>query len=354
MSDHDERNPPDDDEKKERKYVDCADYVASFTPPDYLIDRLLRTGNVYALTAMTGHMKTAWATLAALSVACGVPFGGLEVQKCPVLLLSGENDDDQKARTIATMSEYGLAPEPGYFRVLSGPEAIGILKDDIPRETKALGKFGLVVADTSISYFGGDEENSNVEMQAHAAMFRELGVNLGGATVLVLCHPTKAPGKDNLLPRGGGSFLAEIDGNLTLWKKGELVTLSWQGKFRGSTFEPMEYQVKPVVLDGYKDSKGRPVHSVVIRPLSEAEFTQVQRQEWTDENKVLYELLRHADSSISDICKECNWVGPTGVPNKAKVHSIFMELFAQGLAEKLRTGKWALTIKGRKEAESID
>jgi hypothetical protein len=37
----------------------------------------------------------------------------------------------------------------------------------------------------------------------------------GGPCVLVACHPPKNAGDDNLLPRGGGAFIAEMDGNLT-------------------------------------------------------------------------------------------------------------------------------------------
>ena len=38
----------------------------------------------------------------------------------------------------------------------------------------------------------------------------------GGPCVLVLCHPIKHVSEpEQLLPRGGGAFLAEVDGNLT-------------------------------------------------------------------------------------------------------------------------------------------
>jgi hypothetical protein len=40
----------------------------------------------------------------------------------------------------------------------------------------------------------------------------------GGPTVLVTCHPVKNPNPENLLPRGGGSFVAEMDGNLVCLK----------------------------------------------------------------------------------------------------------------------------------------
>jgi len=47
----------------------------------------------------------------------------------------------------------------------------------------------------------------------------------GGPTVLVLCHPTKNATADNLIPRGGGSFIAEIDGNLCARKSDSAVEL---------------------------------------------------------------------------------------------------------------------------------
>jgi len=341
-----------DREEHARQYVPLSRYIASFEPPDYLVDGVLVTGRVYALTAMTGHLKTAIATYLGLSVASANSFAGLETRKSRVLYLSGENDEDQKARVISTMSEFGFAPEDDHFTVLAGAEAIGILKDEIPVETAALGKIGLVIVDTSIAYFGGEDENGSVDMKAHASMFRELSVNLGGATVLILCHPTKNPGKDNLLPRGSGGFLNEIDGNLTLWRVGEMVTLHWQGKFRGANFEPLTFKMKLVTLDGYRDSKGRPINSVVVLPLSEGEITRLSVQTWEDENQVLYEMLRFPTQSMADIAKELNWLTPEGKPLKSKVHRIIMELADDKLVIMERK-KWLLTEKGRETAKAL-
>jgi len=345
-------NGHDKAEERLRQYLPLSRYVASFEPPDYLVDGILVTGRVYALTAMTGHLKTAIATYLGLAVASSSPFAGLEVKKSRVLYLSGENNEDQKARIISTMSEFGFAPADDYFTVLAGAEAIGILKDEIPAETTALGKIGLVIVDTSIAYFGGDDENASVDMQAHGRMFRELSVNLGGATVLILCHPTKNPGRDNLLPRGSGGFLNEIDGNLTLWRVDEMVTLHWQGKFRGANFEPLTFRMKLVTLDGYRDSKDRPINSVVVLPLNEGEIVRLSVQTWEDENQVLYEMLRFPTQSMADIAKELNWLTPEGKPLKSKVHRIVLELANDGLAKQERK-KWILTDKGADAAKKL-
>lgn len=339
-------------EEPVRVYNDFADYIRSFAPPDYLIDGILITGRVYALTAMTGHHKTSWATYAALAVSCGDPIGSVPVKRGRVLYLSGENDEDQKARVLANASEFGLAPEHGYFTVLSGADAIGILKDEIPRETTSLGKIDLVIVDTSIAYFGGGDENGNIDMKRHASMFRDLSVNLGGATVLILCHPVKGASRDNLLPRGGGAFLNEIDGNLTLWRAGERVTLHWQGKFRGPNFEPLEYQQKLVTLAGYKDSKGREIASVVIKPMSEVEIVRAAQAEWADENKVLYDLLHHPQHSMADIADCLGWKLANGEPYKSKVQRVMNELAVDKLVA-LERKKWVLTATGKKVAEKI-
>ena len=71
----------------------------------------------------------------------------------------------------------------------------------------------LLIIDTSAAYFEGDDENSNVQLGGHASGLRELSLP-GGPTTIINCHPTKNATDDNLVPRGGGAFLAEVDGNL--------------------------------------------------------------------------------------------------------------------------------------------
>lgn len=326
-------------------------YVGSFIAPDYLIDRILIKGRVYSLTAATGHLKTAWATYAALCVACGVPMAGLEVRQSKVLLLSGENDEDQKARTIATSQEFGLTPPDENFHVLSGSQGIGSLTPRIKDINEEHGPFGLIVTDTSIAYFGGEDENTNTEMQQHAEFFRDFTRMAGAPTVLILCHPTKNPTKDNLIPRGGGAFLNAVDGNLTLWKTAERATLHWQGKFRGASFEPMDFQMRMVTLNGRVDAKGKPIESVVIAPLDDAGLARMLREEWTDENKVLDEMLRCPQDSIADWARALHWVSESGLPQKSKVHNILLDLERDKLVT-LERKKWVLTAVGAKAAKA--
>jgi hypothetical protein len=49
-----------------------------------------------------------------------------------------------------------------------------------------------------------------------------------------------------LIPRGGGPFLAEVDGNLTAKPVTGGVELHWQGKIRGPDFAPTHFQLRTV------------------------------------------------------------------------------------------------------------
>jgi len=332
--------------------LDFADYVNSFESPDYLIDGLLISSRVYALTALTGHCKTAIATYMGLAVACGQKFSGRDTVAKRVLYLSGENDEDQKARTIATSTEFGLLPGIGQFRVRAGAQGIGSLIPELDIEFEENGPYGLVVVDTSAAFFGGSDEIDNVEAKHHAQFFRDISRMPGNPTVLVLCHPTKAAGKDSLLPRGGGAFLNDIDGNLTAFLQGERVTMHRLGKFRGPPFEPMDFAVKPVILKNYKDAKGRPVESVVVTPMTDYDVVKAEHAEWTDENKLMYEMLHHPNSSFTDWAEACGWRDKNGNALKSKVSRLIADLHADKLVEKERK-KWILTNAGRKAAASI-
>ena len=127
----------------------------------------------------------------------------------------------------------------------------------------------MIVVDTSAAYYEGDDENNNVQAGEHARRLRRLVRFNGGPTVLVCCHPVKNAGGDNLLPRGGGAFLNEVDGNLTSKRDDTLVELHWAGKFRGPDFAPMTFQLRSVTHERLKDSKGRPIPTVLCEPISE-------------------------------------------------------------------------------------
>src|SRR5262249_13837082 len=149
----------------------------------------------------------------------------------------------------------------------------------------------------------GDDENSNVQAGQHARRLRQLVRLEGGPTILICCHPTKNAADDNLLPRGGGAFLAEVDGNLICRKDDSAVELHWQGKFRGPDFAPLLFQLKTVTHDRLKDHKGRLIPTVIALPLSDEGSQELSAASRRDENSVLKAVAENSEASLSDLAK---------------------------------------------------
>jgi len=146
------------------------------------------------------------------------------------------------------------------------------LEEQLRAEIAGTGDDGatLIIIDTSASYFEGIDENSNPIMGAYARRLRRFTTFPGGPTVLVACHPIKNAGPDNLLPRGGGAFLAEVDGNLTATRSDTIVTLHWLGKFRGADFDPIPLELRSVTAERLTDRKGRAIRTVMAADMMAA------------------------------------------------------------------------------------
>ena len=226
-----------------------AKFVADFIPPDYLIDGLLQRRFVYSLTGPTGSGKTCVALRIAANVALGMPLANMEVEKGRVLFFAGENPVDVQMRWIKLCEEMKCDPAAMEVFFLAGASPIDNeeVRKQIDAEAAEHGPFSLLIVDTSAAYFRGDDENSNVQLGNHARMLRTFVDLPGGPTVIVTCHPTKNPDTSNLVPRGGGAFLNEVDGNLACLKEPDtmMVEVTTHGKFRGPEFIPFSFGLKP-------------------------------------------------------------------------------------------------------------
>jgi hypothetical protein len=334
--------------------MDAPTFMATFVMPDYLVDGVIQRGRLHALTSPTGHGKTAVALFLACMMARGQSLGVIDVTQGDVLFLAGENPDDLCVRLHAACQAYAIDPVTLPIYVMAGnfpisPETAETLK----RQIDATGrKFSLIIGDSLAAYFPGDDENHNVQMGGYARNWRVLTTCAGRPAVMALAHPIKAATRDNLLPRGGGAFLAEIDANLTLWADGdrETTSLHWQGKIRGADFQPITFGLVPVTINDKRDSKGRLLVSVIASLRTSEQADQSIRAAVTDENAVLEWLRRHPGISIKDIALNLGWAGMAGVPNKAKVHRLLKGLQDLKLAKFWR-GKWIITDAGKAEIQ---
>jgi hypothetical protein len=204
----------------------------------------------------------------------------------------------------------------------------------------------MIVVDTSAAYFNGDDENSNTQLGAHARNLRALTTLPGKPIVYAACHPVKNPDPSNLLPRGGGAFIAVVDGNLTL-NKGETVKLHWQGKHRGPDFDPIHFELKTVTAPSLVDSKGRPVPTVMAEALTKRESMKRADKARNDDDEVLLAIERSKGASLAGMAETLCWYTSSGDPDKGRVRRAGERLYKKKLVEAARRGGFQLTSKGR-------
>jgi AAA domain len=310
---------------------------------------------VYSLTGQTGHAKTAVALLIAQLVSSTQEFAALgvhRVEKGRVVCLVGENPDDSRMRLIGADAFRGDNPDKDRISFIPCVFNIAGMYGRIVAEVTNLGGVDLVIIDTSAAYFLGNDEISNTQMGAHARMLRTLTQLPGGPCVLVLCHPIKhTTDPTQLLPRGGGAFLAEMDGNLTIWRRDDVLVELHYNKIRGPGFEPMTFKLEKITSPKLTDKKGRLLPTVRAVLISESEEEKQAQHTRTDEDALLAALLKEPDRSIAELARACNWTLQNGEPHKSKVYR-FLEKLSKGkpkLVTKNRD-RWALTEAGKSAA----
>jgi len=334
-----------------------ADFLAGYVAPDYLLDGVLQRRFIYSLTAVTGHGKTALALLLAQAVGSADPnarFGPHAVEKGKVVYFVGENPDDVRCRTIGADSKRSDDPTQDRIHYIPGVFDIAELREKLVGKINEIGGADFVIVDTSAAYFLKDDENSNPQMGEHARLLRSLTKLPGNPCVLVLCHPIKhVTDPSQLLPRGGGAFIAEMDGNLTAWKHDDLVTLHHSpDKFRGPGFEPITFRLEKITTTNLVDSKQRLIPTVHAVAISGQEEEEQEASAERDEDLLLAQV--NGKRSVADLARACGWILPSGDPHKSKVDRVIRRLQHDRLVKPVRGRHWQLTDEGKKLLKQDD
>lgn len=325
-----------------------TDFADNHQPANWLIQGILQKGRLYACTSLTSHGKTAvWLYNAAMIHAGRNVAANLTTEHGNVLFLAGENPEDLRARMLGMKRTFNLTTLPFVF-----PQAFPMTEDEtntLLQNIKAyLPPLALIIGDTAASYFPGDDENSNVQAGQYARNLRTLTTAPGNPAVVVLSHPTKhADNPTDLLPRGGGAFLNELDGNLTLWStaKGETTTLHWHGKIRGRDFDPVQYRLKTVET-GFTDNFGNNDITILAHPIDDFEAFSHAEQSTANEDAVLKALNDDPKRSLADIARTLGWIGDDGAAEKWRVQRALHALADARLVRNFRR-KWQLTETGK-------
>ncbi|MGY4283633.1 hypothetical protein ACVWXO_002853 [Bradyrhizobium sp. LM2.7] len=338
--------------KQSIQILSSAEFVAGFVPPDYVVEGLLQRRFLYSLTGKTGAGKTAILLLISAHVGDGGAIGDRTVEKGKVLYLAGENADDVRMRWIAMAQQMGFDIDTIDVHFIPGVFKFSEMLERVRAEIVRIGEVGLIVIDTSAAFFEGDNENDNTQAGSHARRQRAFTGMPGAPCVITACHPVKNATDDNLIPRGGGAFLAEVDGNLTARASEGSVEVSTQGKFRGPDFAPFHFQLRTVTHERLKDSKGRLIPTVVASPLSEQGREEIAKAMRSREDELLVALLTPANQKASktDLARRLGWKMGSGEPYRVLVGRVLETLRKEKLIA-IKRGVVTLTEEGKKAAD---
>src|SRR5262249_13985566 len=305
-------------------------FVAGYTPPDYLIHGLLLEAFLYCLTGATGAGKTAIALRLAASVALGISFAGRKTKKRRVLYLAAENPVDIRMRWIALAQQMDFDADAIEVYFIEGVFRISKMTNTLKAEAERIGgEFGLIIVDTGPVFYEGDDENNRNQQGKHAEMLRSL-INAipGKPSVLANVHPIKNANHDNLLPAGGGNFLNQVDRNLTAAKTDSTTEVHWQGKFRGVEFASIHFLLRTVTHQTLKDSEGELIPTVVCDWISDTTKEEIAKQKLSDEDQLLAAIAADPNASQAALAIKLGWKLYNGDPNKVKAGRCIKDLKA--------------------------
>lgn len=273
---------------------DSTAFLSDLRPLEYLIDGLLPVGVAYSLTGYPGHGKTTLALQFAISVARGEMFADRETSKGRVLILAGENPYNVKWQYAAALAARNLSPADVDIHFVQGRFSIRKWSEVLRAKMEAMPDLKLIIVDSLQAFFEGDNDNDNTQMVEMAHALRGLTQIAQRPAILIIAHPAgKIPSRENLVPRGGGAFLAEIDGNLTVWSQdASQQSLHHSLKFRGASFDPMEWVMQVHEFSHLTDIHGTPLKLPVSRP--EMTFEKATREATADS------LLRQYLETVAD------------------------------------------------------
>jgi len=324
--------------------MSSGEFVRGFVPPDYLIDGIIQSGFLYAITGQTGAGKTAVALLMTLCIARGDDLAGQGVKRGRVLYFAGENPDDVRMRWIGLCHELKMDPDNVDVHFIEGVFSISEFAERIEQDVTALGGVDAIFVDTTAAYFPGTDENSNVEMGAYARLLRSLTRMECRPAVIAASHPIKNASEGNLLPRGGGAFLNEVDGNLALAKKGDRMSeLHWQGKFRGPEFARITFDLPEIRVPTLVDSRGRQIPTVMAKTVSEGEIAARAALATKENQEMLLAIRANGKRSLRDLAESLGWGEDEA--GKRKAQTVTDRLKKAQLVQ-YDLGVWSLTKKG--------
>ncbi len=223
--------------------------------PEWLIEGLLEQDTLAMCFGSSGSGKTFLVLDLALCVATGRAWNGYATKKKPVFYLAGEGGNGL-ARRIAAWKKHNNveAGEAEFYKsnravVLSEPEQVKHMVEQIDDMIEAKGVPGMLVVDTLARSLGASEESSGTDMNLLIGELDGLRERYKDMVVL-LVHHTGHANKER--GRGASNITAALDHEFRVEQSGEdelaKVIVTWT-KMKEDAFPPqMAFLKLPVEL----------------------------------------------------------------------------------------------------------
>jgi hypothetical protein len=325
-------------------FLTLSTFLGKMQPPDYVTDGLLLKGSTYTLTGNTGHGKTMITILLGLKVALGEWFCGRKCKRGTVVFFAGENPDNVRVQFYAMCTEMGIDTGKANIVFHEGVFDLKKMRTKVRAAVARYPDLALVIVDSLQAFFTGDDDNANMAMLRLATDFRKLTESHPNKpTTLITAHPVKNATSENLLPRGGSALTNELDGNLTAWADGKMISLHWLGKLRGIPFDPIQLEQEVVHPAGLVDADGNQMPATIIKPLGETRVSELLAEKHRIEIAILGAYKVNASISQRDLAAQ---VGTS----KTTVQRTTGELRKKKWLRDY-SGKMTLTAEGEKALE---
>ena len=206
---------------------------------------------------------------------------GRDVEPGPVFYLAGEGHAglSRRLRAWELHHETALADAPLF--VSQVPAALIDVQSAVNVEAAITGlesihgKPALIIIDTFARNLGAGDENSNADIGLFINHLDQMRLRLGCAVLLV--HHSGHVEKDRA--RGGSALNAAMDASFQLDKKSGqrgdgFIELTHRKAKESELCMPQHFELLQVRLDGWRDAKGRDMHSAVLvqKHLDESEI----------------------------------------------------------------------------------
>lgn len=327
------------------RVTDAATFMRTYVPISYTFDGVLPSGFMYGLTGRRGDGKTAWAIAGTLAVVAGdETILGYIVRRGRVAYIVMENPVDFKMKLAANCYLHNLSYDDvaPMIAIIDGGEPPEAIIEGLRLDAEKNGPFQLVNYDTFQAGFamsGHGDFNDNAEVLKFLRRLRPFTELPGQPSTLVLMHPTKNAGEDDLVPYGGGAIINELDGNLTVWSAAPYRIKFWRNKVRGPEFEPRHFQIDKLSCPDIVDIDGRQILLPALRTTTELDVEERAMAESENDMALLRALIADPKASQSELARAIGLsksaIGPK-LKKLLQAKMITFELGTYAVAERVK------------------